>query len=102
MNHEKHFEEKRALAIFLGLLIIGISLLLSIQRDPKTGAISINAMDLILGILFAALIYLALTFTGYRGKFLIRIRFCVNCGRSIPFDAVICPYCRYDYEKKIR
>jgi hypothetical protein len=99
MHYEKYVEEKRALAIFLGLLIIGLSFMLSIHRSPETGQISINVMPLILGVLLATLIYIALTFTGFRGKFLIRLRFCVNCGRSIPFDAIICPYCRYDYRK---
>ena len=26
-------------------------------------------------------------------------RYCVMCGREIPLDAVVCPYCRHDYEK---
>ncbi len=99
MHYEKYVEEKRALAIFLGLIIIGLSFMLTIQRSPETGQISINLMPLILGVLLAALIYIALTFTGFSRKFLIRLRFCVNCGRSIPFDAVICPYCKHDFEK---
>ena len=24
-------------------------------------------------------------------------RMCVKCGRQIPFDANICPYCSYDF-----
>jgi predicted amidophosphoribosyltransferase len=23
---------------------------------------------------------------------------CSNCGREIPFDAVVCPYCKYDFK----
>jgi len=26
-------------------------------------------------------------------------RRCVKCGRVIPMDARICPYCKYDYEE---
>lgn len=26
-----------------------------------------------------------------------RDRHCVSCGRPIPFDAQVCPYCRHDY-----
>ena len=26
-------------------------------------------------------------------------RRCPNCGRAIPFDAIICPYCKRDFEK---
>jgi hypothetical protein len=99
MYYRKWVEERRALAIFLGLLIIGFSSVLAIQRDPETGAITINIMVVILGILATILLYFALTFTGYRERLLIRMRFCVGCGRSIPFDAVICPFCRHDYEK---
>lgn len=29
-----------------------------------------------------------------------RARYCPNCGRSIPFDAKICPYCKKDFEQK--
>jgi uncharacterized OB-fold protein len=25
-------------------------------------------------------------------------RSCPKCGRVIPFDAVICPYCQYDFK----
>lgn len=98
MEFEKHIAERQALAVFLVLLIVGISLLLSIQRSPDTGAISINAMSIFWGILIAIFVYFILTFIGREHLFL-RSRFCVSCGRSIPFDAVICPYCRHDYEK---
>lgn len=26
-----------------------------------------------------------------------QIRLCVKCGRNIPFDAKLCPYCGHDY-----
>jgi len=26
-------------------------------------------------------------------------RVCPNCGRAIPFDANICPYCKHDFVK---
>lgn len=98
MEYERNTEGKSALAIFLGLVIIGLSFILSVDRNPQTGQISINAMVIVLGLLVGVLVYLALTFRGRENLFL-RMRFCVSCGRSIPFDAVICPYCRYDYEK---
>jgi len=25
-------------------------------------------------------------------------RYCPKCGREIPFDAVFCPYCQYDFK----
>ena len=29
-------------------------------------------------------------------------RKCVNCGRALGFDAMICQYCGYDYRQKFR
>lgn len=29
-----------------------------------------------------------------------RDRYCPSCGRSIPFDALVCPYCKKDFEEK--
>lgn len=29
-------------------------------------------------------------------------RKCINCGRGIQFDAMICQYCGYDYRQKFR
>ena len=26
-------------------------------------------------------------------------RFCPKCGREIPFDANVCPYCKHDFEE---
>jgi hypothetical protein len=28
-----------------------------------------------------------------------KTRNCPSCGRQIPFDAIICPYCKNDFEK---
>ena len=25
-------------------------------------------------------------------------RYCLKCGREIPFDSVVCPYCQYDFK----
>ncbi|UCE36085.1 MAG: hypothetical protein JSW00_11055 [Thermoplasmata archaeon] len=99
MSEHKTVQIKHALALFLVLLIIGLSLLLGFNHDPDTGAVTINPTFIIYGILGAILIYIALTFKGFRVNFPVRMRFCVSCGRNIPFDAVICPYCRHDYEK---
>jgi uncharacterized membrane protein len=95
MSDKKKEEQRQIWASLLSFFIIGISLLLSLKRD-ESGNISIDAMVLVLGVFIAILIYIAWT---YKGKSFIKMRFCVNCGRNIPFDAIICPYCMHDYGK---
>lgn len=34
----------------------------------------------------------------FLGTFEKKERFCPNCGRRIPFDAKICPYCMKKFE----
>ncbi len=29
-------------------------------------------------------------------------RNCLNCGKAIPLEISICPYCKYDFEKNIK
>jgi preprotein translocase subunit Sec61beta len=90
--------QKEILAFILSSLIIGLSLLFSFYRTA-TGEISINPMIVVWGFIIAIVVFFALTFRRHGGIFLPKTRFCVSCGRGIPFDAVICPFCRYDYEK---
>ncbi len=102
MNGRKNDAGKKAMALFLALVIMGIVLILSVQRNPNTGNITLDPMILLLGILVATVLYLALTFKGFPGMYPLMVRFCVKCGRGIPFDAVICPFCRYDYEENLK
>ncbi len=92
-------EARRALALVWILIAIGFILLFSFKQNPVSGGISINTLLIFYGILLAAIVYFILTFPFYKDKIFFRVRFCVACGRNIPFDSVICPYCRYDYEK---
>jgi predicted amidophosphoribosyltransferase len=96
-NNKKKKENRQSAAIILGFLIIIFFLLLSFQRNPDTGEVIINMTILSLGIILAVVIFVVITFSGFQDK-IFKLRFCVSCGRGIPFDAVICPYCRYDYE----
>jgi hypothetical protein len=101
MHRRDGREAIHALALVLILILIGFVLLFSIQRDPRTGGITINPKLIMLGIFLAIFVYFFLTFPFHKKGTHLRIRFCVACGRNIPFDAVICPYCRHDYEKDI-
>ena len=33
----------------------------------------------------------------WRHRSLLRFRFCTACGRQIPFDARLCPYCGHEF-----
>lgn len=59
-------EQKASMTMFLAFMIVGIALLLSIQRDPDTGGITINPMVLILGIFAAVLLFMVLNYPGRR------------------------------------
>ena len=76
----------------IGGVIIALSILLSIEPDGPLG-FRINMMTVFLGILVAVLIYIALTFKGFVKRFMVPMRFCINCGSGMPADALYCPYC---------
>jgi Lon-like ATP-dependent protease len=59
-------EQKASMTMFLAFMIVGIALLLSINRNPETGAITIDAMILILGIFAAVLLFMVLNYPGRR------------------------------------
>jgi len=76
---------------------------------PLLGFLFAQGMGLIIGISAAALVYMAATYrerweTSYlKTKELSEelhknFRYCVKCGRFIPFDAKICTYCGHKYE----
>ncbi|UCE36057.1 MAG: ATP-dependent protease LonB [Thermoplasmata archaeon] len=59
-------EQKASMTMFLAFMIVGVALLLSINRDPDTGGITINPMVLILGIFAAVLLFMVLNYPGRR------------------------------------
>ncbi|HYY48350.1 MAG TPA: zinc ribbon domain-containing protein, partial [Thermoplasmata archaeon] len=50
-------------------------------------------MLILLGILISAIIYIAGMAASGASPGWMRLRFCPQCGRQIPFDAALCPYC---------
>jgi Lon-like ATP-dependent protease len=58
-------EQKASMTMLLAFMIVGIALLLSIERDDS-GGFKINAMVLILGIFVAVLIFMVLNYPGRR------------------------------------
>jgi hypothetical protein len=77
--------------------IIGLSVILSYEWGPATPQFRPDGPNIILfGILVAAIIYIA---ARYAGQTQLRSRQCTSCGRSIPFDALFCPYCGFQFPR---
>ncbi|MBD3155631.1 MAG: hypothetical protein GF368_03165 [Candidatus Aenigmarchaeota archaeon] len=55
----------------------------------------ISGLLILLGII---LIAVGTTYNPLKEKVDNKDRYCPRCGRSIPFDAVVCPYCKYDFD----
>jgi Lon-like ATP-dependent protease len=59
-------EQKASMTMLVAFMIVVVALLLSFQRNPDTGEVSINPMILILGIFAAVLLFMALNYPGRR------------------------------------
>jgi Lon-like ATP-dependent protease len=59
-------EQKASMTMLVAFMIVVVALLLSFQRNPNTGEVSINPMILILGIFAAVLLFMALNYPGRR------------------------------------
>jgi Lon-like ATP-dependent protease len=59
-------EQKASMTMLVAFMIVVVALLLSFQRDPESGAVTINPMILILGIFAAVLLFMALNYPGRR------------------------------------
>lgn len=88
----------KAITLILILMVIGFSILIGIHRNSQTGELTINTALLLTGLSIAILVHIAQSLYLMALRSSPRIRMCIKCGRNIPFDAVICPYCRHDYE----
>ncbi|TLZ49068.1 MAG: hypothetical protein E6K18_08380 [Methanobacteriota archaeon] len=67
----------------LVISFVGLIILLSVDWQTR----SINPMVLLFGILVAGIILVGARFRGIGG------RGCPACGRAVPWDGNLCPYC---------
>ncbi len=92
------------LAYIIPPIILILSFLLSLERNPTTGGITINPFILILGVLVAAFLFIALIPKRPTGipkrPYGIPTRPCINCGNPIPLDGIFCPYCGFNHHNK--
>ncbi len=79
-------------AIVITYIVIGLSVVLS--YDWSTGGFAPNAsFTILLGVLVAAIIYIASRFGRLGPSYFFPAASCPSCGRVIPADANLCPYC---------
>jgi apolipoprotein N-acyltransferase len=79
--------------------ILGLSVFLSFEWWETPPSFRSDAFDMIaLGVVLVVLILLVtfvVRFLRVLGPAWNRRRFCPRCGRQIPFDALVCPYCAH-------
>src|SRR6267142_1291535 len=86
-------EQKASMVMTIVFFIIGLSVVLSYNWGATSPGFRPDAPDIIFfGVLVAAFIYIA---ARYGGQARFRRRNCTACGRGIPFDALLCPYCGF-------
>jgi rRNA maturation endonuclease Nob1 len=94
---EAERRRKKAMMNTIIFFIIGLSVILAYDWKGTQGE-TFNATTILFGILVASIIYIA-TRASLDGSsaFGYRLRFCPECGRQIPFDANLCPYCGHRF-----
>jgi hypothetical protein len=86
------------IASLISLPLLLISILLSIQRNPETGALSINPVIIFIGLSGTALVFLAIM---PKRQGTIPTRPCNKCRMPIPVNGIFCPYCGYEDQRKV-
>jgi predicted nucleic acid-binding Zn ribbon protein len=90
-------EQKASMVMTIVFFIIGLSVILSYEWGAPTPQFRPDAPNILfLGILVAAIVYIA---ARYAAQARSRARQCTSCGRAIPFDALFCPYCGFQFPR---
>ena len=96
------FTDPRSILFFtIGLLLISYLILPLIGYALHSGYILVTALFLkyISWGLIVWLVYLLVIRSGQKGSL---GRACLNCGRNVPMDGLICPYCGNDLSSQMR
>lgn len=89
-------------AYLLGLFVILIGLVSAIySAEACVVLVFIGFILLLVGKFYGktAMRYTQVEMVGNKQEYKEPDRRCIKCGRVIPFDARICPYCKHDYEQ---
>jgi hypothetical protein len=81
-------------------LIVFLSVTASYEWGAPTPQFRPDALFIIApGIVIAAVYLIVYLVIRYGGQTPIRVRLCTSCGRGIPFDALFCPYCGFQFPR---
>jgi len=90
-------QQKTSMIMTVVFFIIGLSVIASYEWGAAIPQFRPDAPNIILfGTLVAAIVYVAMRNAGWTQ---LQSRQCTSCGRSIPFDALFCPYCGFQFPR---
>ena len=83
-------------------IVFGLLALDAIQRPALYNPYPIGGFGVtILSITFACIFAVKLEKDKKKPSEKTKDRYCPNCGRNIPFNTNICPYCKHDFEESV-
>jgi hypothetical protein len=78
------------------VFLVGLGFVLAFNWGAPAPEFRPDALGIILSFVFTAAVIAIVGYLWQHRSFL-RFRFCTSCGRRIPFDARLCPYCGHNF-----
>ena len=100
----RHMDVSEELVIGSFLTYVGVFIFLFLGNPSLALLLALKLFGLLLIVIGVILLIYGIIVWRKQKKTIQPIleRNCLNCGKAIPFDAIICPYCKFDFEKNIK